>query len=175
VNILLKWTLFQLNQLQHKGLEIDETVDVSEITTHSDIRSIEAVHVTGRADLSSKKATFHLTVEGRMVLPCSRTLVDVDYPFTIKTTETFLFQPAEYESDEEELHTVEGDVVDLMPIIKEAIILEVPMQIFSDSPDKEEAAPQSGKDWGVITEEDQEKKVDPRLAGLAKFFEKDQE
>lgn len=172
---MLKWTLFQLNQLQHKGLEIDETVDVSEITAHSEIRSVKPVHVTGRADLSSKKATFHLTVEGSMVLPCSRTLVDVDYPFTIKTTETYLFQPAEYETDEEELHTVEGDIVDLIPIIKEAIILEVPMQVFSDSPDKEEAAPQSGKDWGVISEEGTQEKVDPRLAGLAKFFEKDKE
>ncbi|WP_223700337.1 YceD family protein [Sutcliffiella deserti] len=171
----MKWTLFELNQLQHKGLEIDETVDVNDITTNSEIRSIDPVHVIGRADLSSKKVTFHLTVEGSMVLPCSRTLVDVDYPFTIKTTETFLFQPAEYESDDEILHMVEGDVIDLLPIIREAIILEVPMQIFSESPDKEEAAPQSGKDWDVISEKDQTTKVDPRLAGLAKFFEKDQE
>ena len=35
----------------------------------------------------------------------------------------------------------------------------------------EEAAPQSGKDWEVIHEEDQSKKIDPRLAGLAKFFD----
>ncbi|WP_230499753.1 YceD family protein [Sutcliffiella rhizosphaerae] len=171
----MKWTLFQLNQLQHKGLEINETVDVSEITSHSDIRSVGPVHVTGRADLSSKKATFHLTMEGSMVLPCSRTLVDVDYPFTIKTTETFLFQPGEYESDDEELHTVEGDQIDLLPIIQESIILEVPMQIFSDSPDKEKSAPQSGRDWEVVTEEETKEKVDPRLAGLAKFFEKDKE
>ncbi|QFT88758.1 hypothetical protein FIU87_08885 [Bacillus sp. THAF10] len=172
---MLKWTIFQLNQLQHKGLHIDETVDVSDITAHSDIRSVDAVHVTGRADLSSKKATFHLTVEGRMVLPCSRTLVDVDYPFTIKTTETFLFQPGEYESEDEELHLVEGDQVDLMPVIREAIILEVPMQVFSEAPDQEKAAPQSGKDWEVVTEEETKEKVDPRLAGLAKFFEKDKE
>jgi uncharacterized protein len=175
VNILLKWTLFQLNQLQHKGLEIDETVDVNDITTNSEIRSIDPVHVTGKADLSSKNATFHLTLEGSMVLPCSRTLVDVNYPFTIKTTETFLFQPAEYESDEEELHMVQGDVIELLPIIHGAILSEIPLQIFCDSPNKEEAAPQSGKDWGVIFEKDQEKKADPRLAGLAKFFEKDQE
>lgn len=172
---MLKWTLFQLNQLQHKGLEIDETVDVNDITTNSEIRSIDPVHVTGKADLSSKSATFHLTLEGSMVLPCSRTLVDVNYPFTIQTTETFLFQPAEYESDEEELHMVQGDVIELLPIIHEAILAEIPMQIFSDSPNMEEAAPQSGKDWSVVSEKDQENKVDPRLAGLAKFFEKDQE
>ena len=32
------------------------------------------------------------------------------------------------------------------------------------------AAPQSGKDWEVISEEENKEKVDPRLAGLAKFF-----
>ncbi len=36
----------------------------------------------------------------------------------------------------------------------------------------EDAAPQSGKDWEVIHEKDQSKKIDPRLAGLAKFFDK---
>ena len=34
------------------------------------------------------------------------------------------------------------------------------------------AAPQSGKDWEVIHEQDKKEKVDPRLAGLAKFFDK---
>ncbi|MCQ6307684.1 DUF177 domain-containing protein, partial [Bacillus cereus] len=29
-----------------------------------------------------------------------------------------------------------------------------------------------GHDWHVISEEEKEKTVDPRLAGLAKFFDK---
>ena len=35
----------------------------------------------------------------------------------------------------------------------------------------EEGAPQSGKDWEVIHEQDKKEKMDPRLAGLAKFFD----
>ena len=42
------------------------------------------------------------------------------------------------------------------------------MQIFSD--DVSGGAPTQGQDWQVISEEDKEKTVDPRLAGLAKFL-----
>ncbi|MCA1029957.1 DUF177 domain-containing protein [Bacillus timonensis] len=169
----MKWSISQLNQLQHKGLSIDEYVDVSDIKDiDSTIRGIDPVHVTGRADLSSAKATFHLTISGSMTLPCSRTLVDVNYPFNLKTTETFLLrQTLDYEADEEEIHLVQGDVVDLLPIIKENILLEIPMQVFSNDQHVEGAAPQEGKDWVVITEEDKRNQIDPRLAGLAKLFE----
>ena len=45
------------------------------------------------------------------------------------------------------------------------------MQIFSD--DVSGGAPMQGQDWQVISEEKTKKKtVDPRLAGLAKFFDK---
>ncbi|AST92162.1 MULTISPECIES: YceD family protein [Sutcliffiella] len=172
----MKWSLMQLNLFTHKGLYIDETVDLNDITAvDSSIRSISPVHVTGRADLSSKKATFHLKIEGTMILPCTRTLVDVNFPFTIETKETFLFETASYTEEDEEIHVLQGDVVDLIPIIKENILLEIPMQIYADSINEEGAAPQSGKGWSVVEEEEQGDKIDPRLAGLAKFFEKKDE
>ena len=43
------------------------------------------------------------------------------------------------------------------------LLLEVPMQVFCED-STEEAAPQSGKDWEVIHEQDKKDKVDPRLA-----------
>jgi uncharacterized protein len=168
----LKWSISQLNQLQSKGLKIEEEVDLSDLViSHQDIRDISPVSVSGRADISSSKVTFHLSISGSMVLPCSRTLVDVQYPFSIDTTETFLLKPADYDM-EEDFHLADGDIVDLTPILKEILILEIPMQVFCEDVTNEEgAAPQSGKDWEVITEDDQNNKVDPRLAGLAKFFE----
>ncbi|WP_078547333.1 YceD family protein [Litchfieldia alkalitelluris] len=170
----MEWTISQLNQLQHKGLSIDEIVDVTELKElKNSIRDISPVRITGRADLSSLKVTFHLTISGTMILPCSRTLVDVHYPFEITTTETFMLRhTSDYETDEE-THQVQGDVVDLLPVIKELIILEIPMQIFCDDLNTEGAAPQEGKDWQVISEEDKANKIDPRLAGLAKFFDDD--
>jgi uncharacterized protein len=169
--IFVKWTIHQLHQLQNKGLTIDETVDVSDLKqVDKSIRDISPVHIQGRADLSSTKFTFHLTIKGTMVLPCSRTLVDVLYPFEIHTTETFLLNDYDYTTDEDS-HVVQGEMIDLLPVVKELVLLEIPMQIFSKDENVEGAAPQSGKDWEVITEEQVKNKIDPRLAGLAKFFE----
>jgi len=168
----VKWTIHQLHQMQHKGLIIDEKVDMSDLKqVDKTIRDISPVHIQGRADLSSTKFTFHLKISGEMVLPCSRTLVDVVYPFEIITTETFLLKDYDYAADED-THVVQGEVIDLTPIIKELILLEVPMQVFASEENIEGAAPQSGKDWEVVTEEQLKNKIDPRLAGLAKFFEK---
>ncbi|PGM90150.1 YceD family protein [Bacillus cereus] len=166
----MKWSIHQLNKLRNKGLTLNEMVDVSELKeVEKDIREINPVNVTGRVDFGSGKFTFHLHITGSMVLPCSRSLVDVTLPFDIKTTEVFQTSEEEFET-EAEIHCLEGEVLDLLPVIKENILLEIPMQIFSD--DVSGGAPMQGQDWQVISEENKEKTVDPRLAGLAKFFDK---
>lgn len=169
--IQLKWTLSQLQKYRNKDFIIDEIVRVDEIKqVDPTIREVSPMHITGRGDIDSTKVTFHLKIGGYLILPCSRTLVDVKLPINVETTETFLLQDSVYET-EEEAYQVKGDVVDVMPIIQEILLLEVPMQVFCEDVNHEDAAPQSGKDWEVVNEEDQSKKIDPRLAGLAKFFD----
>jgi uncharacterized protein len=169
--IQLNWTLNQLQKYRNKEFIIDEIIRVDEIKqVDPTIREVSPMHITGRGDIDSTKVTFHFKLEGHLILPCSRTLVDVKLPINVDTTETFLLQGSVYETGEE-TYQVKGDVIDLMPIISEILLLEVPMQVFCDDVDSDEAAPQSGKDWEVISEEDQSKKIDPRLAGLAKFFD----
>jgi uncharacterized protein len=169
----MKWSIHQLHQSQAKGLVIDETVDLSDLKQMDrSIRDISPVHVSGRADIGSTKFTFHLTIEGAMVLPCSRTLVDVSYPFSIQTTETFFLNDYDV-NEEEDTHLVHGDSIDLLPIVKELVLLEVPMQVFCEA-EGQGGAPQSGTGWEVITEEQRKNKIDPRLAGLAKFFEQNE-
>lgn len=135
------------------------------------IREVSPMHITGRADISASKVTFHLNIKGYLILPCSRTLIDVHYPINVDTTETFLFNGYEYGEADEEVHQVKDDVIDLDPVFREILLLEVPMQVYCEDDTSQEGAPQSGKDWEVVQEQDQEKKVDPRLAGLAKFFD----
>ncbi|MEH7122974.1 YceD family protein [Bacillus sp. JJ1532] len=166
----MKWTLSQLQKYRSKELLIDELVEVDEIKNiDPTIRDASPMRVTGRADIDSAKVSFHLKMEGKIILPCSRTLVDVSYPINVETTETFLLKGLDYETDEE-VHQVIGDVIDLMPVIHEILLLEVPMQVFCED-SSEEGAPQSGKDWEVIQEQDKKDKIDPRLAGLAHFFD----
>ncbi|OXS78458.1 YceD family protein [Domibacillus enclensis] len=176
----MKWSIIQLQKHRDRGLEINETVDLSELTAlDNDIRRISPVRVTGRADIRHDQIVFHVKAAGEMIVPCSRTLVDVPYAFEIPLTERFLLKPEEGESYEaEDVHLPDGNVLNLRPILEEAIILEVPMQIFSEEADQHVV--QSGKDWAFFEEEEQlpEKEkpaVDPRLAGLQNFFTSDDE
>lgn len=171
--IRLKWTLSQLQKYRNKEFLIDEIVRFDELMQDdSNIRDVSPMHITGRVYIDPSKVTFHLKINGYLILPCSRTLVDVKFPINVETTETFLLQDTVFETDEE-AHQVKGDVIDLKPVIREILLLEVPMQVFCDDDVvSEDAAPQSGKDWEVIHEESESGKIDPRLAGLAKFFDK---
>jgi uncharacterized protein len=167
----MKWTISQIQKHRNKDFLIDEFVRMDSIKeTDPTIREVSPIHLTGRADISATRVTFHIRIKGHLILPCSRTLVDVNYPIDVETTETLLLNSHDYEADEE-VYQVTGDVIDLEPIIREILLLEVPMQVFCDENAGQEGAPQSGKDWEVIEEQEKTEKLDPRLAGLAKFFE----
>lgn len=167
----MKWTISQLQKQRNKEFSFDEMIQVDDIKQDdATIRKVSPMHITGHGDIDSTKITFHFTIAGYLILPCSRTLVDVKFPINVETTETFFLQDADYQA-EEEVHQVKGEVVDLMPIIREIILLEIPMQVFCEDEPSEDAAPQSGKDWEVVSEEAESQRIDPRLAGLAKFFE----
>jgi uncharacterized protein len=172
----MKWSLQELKTFYRKPLTFEQNVDASGVMEKDhEIRSIEPVYVEGHADVTQQKATFYLTIKGKMVLPCANTLVDVEFPFSVKTTEIFIFDPnyTEYE-DELSLHKVEGHYVDLLPVIEEHILLEKPLKVTAADV-KESPAPAEGEGWQRITDEDLKDRVDPRMAGLAKFFDKDNE
>lgn len=166
----LKWTIHDLNKLQNKGLSFDEQISVDEITeVDKEIRSVSPVQVTGRADFGASKVTFHINIKGTMILPCSRTLADVKFPFDIQSSETFVLSSyGNYE--DEDLHQPDGEIVDLTRYIRELILLEVPLQVFSEKEDVKGPAPQSGEGWEVITEEEKKDQIDPRLAKLKELF-----
>lgn len=169
----MKWFIHQLTKYRQKGLEINEYVDLHELVqVHQDLRAITPVHVVGRADIGSARVVFHLSLSGEMTLPCARTLVDVKYPFHIQTSETFLLNDYDQETDES-THAVHGDVIDLRPIVRELVLLEIPQQVFSDEVEPaRNGAPQEGKGWKIVTEEERKNKVDPRMAKLAQLLEK---
>lgn len=104
-----------------------------------------------------------------MTLPCSRTLAPVKFPFEVKTTEVFKLNQWVAADEDAEFHEPEGDIIDLIPYVKQAILLEIPIQIFSEGLKGE--APDSGEDWELLTEENKKQRIDPRLADLAKFFD----
>ncbi|MCA0987962.1 YceD family protein [Guptibacillus algicola] len=171
----MKWSVDQLKSFKQKGLTIDELVNVEELKNEeTQIREITPVHVTGETSFHGNKVTFHLTLKGKMVLPCANTLEDVDFPFVLHPLETFVLEPntsgVDFEEEDEEIHQVSGNTVDLVPYIKENILLEIPIRVVKHSSESDEMQNKSGKGWEVVTHEETEEKIDPRLAGLADLF-----
>src|SRR5699024_1281492 len=74
--------------------------------------------------------------------------------------------------NEEEIHQVDGEIIDLAPYIKENIILNIPFRVFS-----EEEVIDEGKDWSYFTEDEKiesdSDKIDPRLEKLQLLLDKE--
>ena len=100
-----------------------------------------------------------------MIVPCSITLEDVEYDFHTKSLEVFSFDKTE----DEDVHEVKGDVVELLPVIFQLILMEVPLKVVKEGI-KEYP---KGDGWEVVKEEDYTKSknddIDPRLAKLKEF------
>lgn len=146
----------------------DELVDVSELELlNNDIRKIGSVQVKGTCIVDGDELIFSYTIDGTMILPCARTLVDVDYPFSFQVMD--VFTTATETSREDIVYQITEDILDLKPHIIENIIIGTPYRVFSD-----EKVLEKGEGWSYFTEEElseqRKNKVDPRLAKLKGLF-----
>lgn len=146
-------------------------VDVSEIETwNNDIIRIDSVFVEGMCTVDKDEFVFSYSIEGMMILPCARTLVEVPYSFKFQATEIFSSAPS-LTDEEDEVHVITNDEIDLTPYIKQTIVLETPYRVFSD-----EKVIEEGDGWSFYEEDEfrklQEAKVDPRLEKLKTLFDK---
>lgn len=168
--ISLKWTIKQLEALKDTGLSFDETVDVSALTERdSEIRRISPVQVIGRTVFEKDKISFLLQIRGEMVLPSSQTLEDVAYPFDVQTVEAFRLNSSATSEEDEELHDIENETIDLQPYVKEAILVEKPIRVVGN----DEKPLSSGKGWTFASEKQKKKRIDPRLKKLEKLLNDD--
>ena len=173
----MKWSIHQLQRYRQGAMPLDEAVDLESVKKRNpEIRNITPVRVTGSCTIGSKKLICRFRLEGTLTLPCSRTWEDVELPFVIEADEQFSWDEEVLAADDE-IHPIVGEVFDPTPVFEELVLLEVPLQIFSEKAAEMQEA--EGKGWSFTTDEvynarlreELETKVDPRLADLAKFFE----
>lgn len=171
----LEWTVPDLLQYKQEGFSFQEKValPLELFRVDPEIRHLSQLEVKGFVEFSKQSLTFHLWIEGTMVLPCALTLKDVDYPFHIHTSETFLLNASAdiNEADNEWVHEIEDDRIDLVPYIVEAILVEKPMRVVSEEAKAESNNLPSGEGWEFVTEENRKREIDPRLEKLKKFFD----
>ncbi|MCK0470647.1 DUF177 domain-containing protein [Halalkalibacter sp. APA_J-10(15)] len=172
---MLKWSLQQLNVAKHKPFTFEETIDLSSVMNiNKEIRNVSPFNVKGELLYRGSLLTFTLQISGSLILPCSRTLADVTFPIDIEVVRQY-HPKNDYvtaDVDHDDIQFFEGEMVDLKPAIEEAVLLEIPMQLFADEKSVP-LAPPEGKHWELVTDEKKEDRIDPRLADLAKFFDKE--
>lgn len=169
--ILLK---FSANEVKKSALlepfTFDETVDVTELEKwqDNDIRKIGSVQVKGICTVEKDEILFSFSINGTMILPCARTLVDVPYNFQFHATEIFSTSSTN-RGDDEEIHPIIEDTIDLKPFILESIILQMPYRVFSDKKGLEQ-----GDGWSLYSEEklaeENKDKIDPRMQKLQQLL-----
>ena len=170
----MKFSVSQIRNDSFKGLvEFEDAVDVSELSTmNHEIRRTKPAQVKAAFTVDRDEIIANLQIKGEVVLPCARTLVDVPYHYDISTDEVFSVSPYLTEEDlENEIHPIEGEILDLKPYILENILLDIPYRVISTDPNPEGAAPTQGQGWSLVQEQTIEPSIDPRLKKFAAFFE----
>ncbi|MBC1997977.1 DUF177 domain-containing protein [Listeria marthii] len=177
----MKWSISQLKKYRDSNFTINEKADLKKFFQENniDVRDASPVQVTGELIVHPEEVTANLTMKGEWTLPCARTLEDVVYPYEVHATETFV--KSKEQVLDESWHVMEQDMVDLTPVVEELLLVEIPMQVFSEDALEMSKLPR-GNEWEMKTEEGnlleqiaKEPKVDPRLAGLANFFDEKKE
>ena len=141
-----------LNLLNTKSkIDIDDKVSFSkEEVQKAGILDMKEIYVKGSL---TQEYQLDLNIKGEMILPCSLTLEPVNYPFDIKIDENL---------DEFIENTKKTQkTIDILPIIWENILMEIPMKVVSPNAKNIKT---KGDGWELIT--DSEDKGNHSLAKL---------
>ena len=127
----------------------------------TDVISLDDMKVVGEITKDAIDNIYlNVDVSGTLVLPCAITLKPVDYPFNIKIEGNI----DELVEENEKSVKKDENTLDILPIIWENILMEIPMRVVSKGAE-EELSNLEGNGWKVITEEDNGE-INPELAKL---------
>ena len=153
---LTKLIYNNLYKLPVKG----EVIVPEEMLKNTDIRRISPVKVEGYIFNNEEEYELYITIKGTMILPCARTLKDVEYPFSSEIYEII------GENDDNSLE-INQNRLDIFPIVWQNILVDVPLRVLAPDASDE---PVEGDGWRLITEDTNEEVIDPRLAKLKDYI-----
>ena len=150
----MNYDLTRLNNNIDKTISINETYSFSKQELDgTDLLKLDNVKINGELFKNSLgNIELSVTVDGIMVLPCAITLKPVDYPFNIEIS-------GELEELTEEIGNFSTNFqnsIDILPIIWENILMEIPMRVVSKDV-KESDYNQKGDGWSFTTYEEENK------------------
>lgn len=140
---------------------IDETIIINQsYYKDTSIRDLSEIRVIGDINYNEDDTyNLSLAISGKMTLPCNITLEDVVHPFTIEITEII----NQYDKKNEDYVKIINNMLDIMPIIWQNIVVEIPLRVISP---KAKNVKLEGNGWKLLNEEDIISELDPRLSKL---------
>lgn len=149
-------------------IDIDEDFEIDlNVYQNKDIVALNNMHTKGRISLNAtENLEFNLSITGIMILKDSVTLENIEYPINIEIND-------EYSLEDEylqEYYKKEQNILDIMTILWENIVLEVPIRLT-----KAENMQLSGDGWSMGNVENNNDNIDPRLARLAELLDEGKE
>jgi len=120
---------------------------------------MEGVLVSGTATMS---------VEGE----CGRCLDPVSESVVVNVQELYAYpdSASDYTSSEEEISRLKGDLLDLEPVLRDAVVLALPTNPLC-RPDCPGLCSECGEHWDELPEGHNHEQVDPRWAALQQMIE----
>ncbi len=131
----------------------------------------EPVKVIGVIDSALSGVEFAGRVESRWEGECRRCLDVVAEPINVELAVSFL--PDLREDDDADAYPIQGDFVDLGEVVREELMLALPLSpLCTDGcggadPDRYPTAAAGDPESGASDEEEGERSIDPRWAGLS--------
>lgn len=156
--------LTKLLYSQTDKILIDDTITIpKEYLEKSDIKDISKVVIKGEITSDEVETVINLNIKCDLTLTCSVSLKDVKYPVDIDIEEII----GENDENLENFDKIINNSIDLVPIIWQNILLEVPIRVVSPDVKEENIY---GDGWKFITKEEENKEIDPRLSKLKDFL-----
>lgn len=159
-----------------KALSLAHTYDfqyLSDRVPH--VIHVEPITFKGKGVTQAGLFTVSGELTGAFTVQCSRCLEDVHVSLRQPLLERFNIQASPFQNDSEEaedVHEVTGKEIDLLPFIEEEVQISIPFApVCADTEACRSRRVTVGKDWNILDEETGHERIDPRLAGLAKFFD----
>ncbi len=135
--------LAPLNFGLKENIDINEKISFEkEKLKDTELLDLQDVKVKGQIYIdSSNSYNLNLTIKGKMILPCSRTLKPTDYEFETEIDENL--------EENEEKFKKNQKSIDILPIIWENILMEIPIRIVNKEAEEVEI---KGDGWELITD-----------------------
>ena len=124
----MKWSITQLRKYQGKPFEFNEKANFDDLIEPLGLIDLSEMNIEGELTIKSNEVIADMHVTGTYTMPCARTLVPVDVPLDVRTSEIFDLEGYNSYTDEEvdedeHYHLATDGMINIRDIAKNWLLL----------------------------------------------------